>query len=342
MEYGGRSHVVGIPRAMAAYKYAPFLVAFLEECGFRAVVSPPTSTSILREGSAACVEDVCVAVKVLFGQALRLKEEVDLLLVPRPVKVERRPHDTFTCPKLMAAPDMLKHGLKDIPPVEEFLVSGGRDPLRRGCLGLARRLGIPLGLVRRAYGKGLEAHRGYHELLRSGVHPTRALEAAVAGRPPADGLLAAGGGSPTVAVVGHPYLLGDGHVSHHLLDRLRNLGARVVTSCLYEGLGGDGFPVPVPPLSWSYERELAESAAIFSRRGDVDGMLYVTSFGCGPDSLVLELLRREGLVRPGVPFMELVLDEHDGPTGFHTRVEAFVDMLRRRVSQREDRLPPHG
>lgn len=326
--------VVGIPRALAAYKYAPFLVAFLEACGYKVVVSPPTTTSVVREGSASCVEDICVAVKVLFGQALRLRDRVDLLLVPRPVRVERRPHDTFTCPKLMAAPDMLRHGLKGLPPVEEFLVSGGREPLLRGCVSLSKNLKIPPLRAYRAYRKALAASQEYLRLLRSGIHPTKALEAAVSSGNPKDGLLAAGDGDPTVAVIGHPYLLGDGHVSHHLLERLRGLGARVLTSCMYEGLGGDRLPFPIPPLSWSYERELAESAALLSRRGDVDGILYVTSFGCGPDSLVLEMLRREGIVRPGVPFMELVLDEHDGPSGFHTRLEAFVDMLRRKRRRR--------
>ncbi len=330
MRDGREAAVVGIPRALAAYKYAPFLVAFLEECGFKAVVSPPTTSSIVKEGSASCVEDICVAVKVLFGQALRLRDGVDLLLVPRPVKVEKRPHDTFTCPKLMAAPDMLRHGLRDLPPVAEFLVSGGREPLLRGCMGLAKKLKIPPWRAYRAYRKAYAAGERYFRLLRSGVHPTKALESAISGGNPEDGLLAAGNGDPTVAVIGHPYLLGDGHVSHHLLERLRGLGARVLTSCMYEGLGGGCIPVPIPPLSWSYERELAESAALLSRRGDVDGILYVTSFGCGPDSLVLEMLRREGIVRPGVPFMELVLDEHDGPSGFHTRLEAFVDMLRRK------------
>lgn len=325
--------VVGIPRALAAYKYAPFLVAFLQRCGFQVLVSPPTNSSVMKEGSAACVEDICVAVKVLFGQALHLKGKVDVMVVPRPVRVEKRPYDTFTCPKLMAAPDMLRHGLKDVPPVEEFTVSGGHDPLWRGCLRLARRLDVSLRRVHGAYREAARAQRRYHGYLRSGIHPAVALEAVAAGRIPEDGLLAAGEGDVSVAVIGHPYLLGDGHVSHHLLDRLRCLGARVLTSCLYEGLESPCSPVSLPPLSWSYERELAESAALLSRRNDVDGIIYVTSFGCGPDSLMMEMLRRDGYVPRGVPFMELVLDEHDSPSGFHSRIEAFLDMLRRRKTR---------
>jgi len=32
----------------------------------------------------------------------------------------------------------------------------------------------------------------------------------------------------------------------------------------------------------------------------------------------------------GIPVMSLVLDEHSSETGFYTRIEAFVDLVKRR------------
>ena len=34
-----------------------------------------------------------------------------------------------------------------------------------------------------------------------------------------------------------------------------------------------------------------------------------------------------------IPVLSLVLDEHTGEAGFHTRIEAFIDMLIRRKSR---------
>jgi predicted nucleotide-binding protein (sugar kinase/HSP70/actin superfamily) len=56
----------------------------------------------------------------------------------------------------------------------------------------------------------------------------------------------------------------------------------------------------------------------------------VSSFGCGPESLVGELLARWVKRRRGIPFMLLTIDEHSGAAGLVTRLEAFTDMLLRR------------
>jgi predicted nucleotide-binding protein (sugar kinase/HSP70/actin superfamily) len=58
----------------------------------------------------------------------------------------------------------------------------------------------------------------------------------------------------------------------------------------------------------------------------VDGVILVASFGCGPDSLVTEIIQRR-FARSDIPLMAIILDEHSSGTGLATRVEAFVDML---------------
>lgn len=63
----------------------------------------------------------------------------------------------------------------------------------------------------------------------------------------------------------------------------------------------------------------------------------VVAFGCGPDSLVRELIERD-LVKPiDFPEITITIDEHSSELGLITRLEAFVDMLVRR-KQYEDNL----
>ena len=67
-------------------------------------------------------------------------------------------------------------------------------------------------------------------------------------------------------------------------------------------------------------------------------MILVFAFGCGPDSLVRELIEQD-LIKPGrIPTLSLVLDEHTAEVGLLTRLEAFVDMLQRRKKV-EDNKP---
>ena len=62
-------------------------------------------------------------------------------------------------------------------------------------------------------------------------------------------------------------------------------------------------------------------------------MALVVSFGCGPDSLICELIERFYKRQQQIPVLLLTLDEHTGEAGIITRLEAFVDMLRWREAK---------
>jgi len=57
-----------------------------------------------------------------------------------------------------------------------------------------------------------------------------------------------------------------------------------------------------------------------------DGIIELTSFNCGCDS-VAGTLFREAARSQRIPLMVLVLDEHTAQAGLDTRLEAFVDSI---------------
>ena len=79
---------------------------------------------------------------------------------------------------------------------------------------------------------------------------------------------------------------------------------------------------------WTCEREIIGAGSYYLRNG-VDGIISVAAFGCGPDSLMVELLQRQAR-QQNMPFLNLVLDEHTAEAGIITRLEAFIDMTRRK------------
>ncbi|MGQ9474746.1 MAG: acyl-CoA dehydratase activase-related protein [Actinomycetota bacterium] len=411
---------IGIPRALTFYRYYPFLKTFLEGCGHEVVASPPTDLRLLEMGVESCVDDFCVAVKVFFGHARFLGERVEALLVPRVVSVEKGPHDTFTCPKLIAAPDMIRF-LRGRPPLLlEWVLDAKKTPWWWGCLRLGTRLRVSPGRVRKAYLAALHEHSIFESLLLQSLLPDEAVSiwenmVYKRHRPGIEGERSAhkrederkppslsrwGAGEPlsaivvaedgkawwaavskgaarrmeaetriqepsgeisraerfsvlvssrlqdrgevrrgdvrreraTVGLVGHPYLLADRLVNKNLIRWLEEAGAVVVPCTLFSPRELEKEMIRIPEMSWSYERELLAAVLRFAGLPGLDGIVYLTSFGCGPDSMAMELARREIVAPHGKPFLEVVLDEHSADSGVRTRAEAFVDMLKRRKS----------
>jgi predicted nucleotide-binding protein (sugar kinase/HSP70/actin superfamily) len=52
--------------------------------------------------------------------------------------------------------------------------------------------------------------------------------------------------------------------------------------------------------------------------------VYLTNFGCGPDSFILSFFYR---LMERKPFLEIEVDEHSADAGVLTRCEAFLDSL---------------
>jgi predicted nucleotide-binding protein (sugar kinase/HSP70/actin superfamily) len=95
------------------------------------------------------------------------------------------------------------------------------------------------------------------------------------------------------------------------------------------------------PMFWNYGRMAYGAALHMAEAGMVEGFICVTSFGCGIDSFVNELIERSIRNKYNIPFITMTIDEHSGEAGFNTRLEAFVDMLRWR-SLNEDHIPAFG
>jgi predicted nucleotide-binding protein (sugar kinase/HSP70/actin superfamily) len=173
-----------------------------------------------------------------------------------------------------------------------------------------------LPLVRGVLGRGLWEHG--HE------QDVRHLESGEADKTDA----------PTIALVGHPYLLYDAYITHNLLSRLRQMGARLLTpqEAPPEGLE-EGIVRITGTKYWVYEGEMTGAAGYYLSQPEVDGVIALIAFGCGPDSTMLDVVQRSAR-QQHKPLMSLVLDEHSSEAGLVTRLEAFVDMVVRRQQRR--------
>ncbi|MCL6581505.1 MAG: acyl-CoA dehydratase activase-related protein [Firmicutes bacterium] len=343
---------VGLPRALLFYELYPYWKVLLEGLGLRPAVSGPTTREVVEGGCRHAVDEACLPVKAFYGHVVSLVGKVDALFLPRVVSV--RP-GTYTCPKLLGLPDMVRHNVRGLPRlvVADFDATRPGRGLAAAGERLARSLGAARGAARRLVDRALQALGRYREALTlaGGVGFEEASRLALSGagaaaphppRPPAPG---AGPGDavpgwageagwragPRVAVVGHAYNLFDPGANLGLLRRLAALGCRVITSeSLTEAEVQAESVLLSKEIFWSTGRRVLAAVTRFTRERLVEGIVHVVSFGCGPDSMVGEIAEREVRRCSDLPYMVLTMDEHSGEAGLQTRLEAFVDMVGRR------------
>lgn len=299
--------VIGIPKALSYHKYGTLWRIFFEELGEEVVFSSDSDRGLLEKGIGACVTEACLPLKTWFGHALDVAPRADWLFAPRYMSVFRR---EYICPKFGGLPDMARPVLRGVRLLSPQVNRHDRDDgALQGALDAARDLGHGSAVARRAY--------------------QRATAAYLAERWAQVRLPKNNRSSPVVLLMGHSYMLGDGFLSMDVAGKLRRLGATVRRMESFDArelrLAAAGLE---KPLFWTYGTQ-ALGCVELARRC-VDGVLYVTCFGCGVDSFVAWMAERR-LRDAGVPFALLSLDEHTAQAGVDTRLEAFVDTLAGRM-----------
>ncbi|MBN1504371.1 MAG: hypothetical protein JW952_04835, partial [Candidatus Eisenbacteria bacterium] len=264
--------------------------------------------------------DICLPVKLACGHVIAVAPKADFLFLPRVLSVEK---DAYTCPKIVAFPDMVRLNIQGLPPILDPVVdlrkrAAGQEKQLRA---VAERLGR-LPAFKRAAREAFEAQKKW---FRTGQ------EAA----PEADFLFDEVGGPGwkglKIAVLGHPYNLFDPFINFNLLEKLTALGIliRTVKDLDPAAIEDETSRLDCPPY-WTAAKELLAGARLFFKSDSLDGVIYLIAFECGPDALIKVLIDSEARKHPGVAYMSLVLDEHTGEAGMNTRVEAFLDAVVRR------------
>ena len=311
---------IGIPRALLYHRYHLLWETFFAALGERVFVSPPTNKGILELGIQHCLTDICLPVKLACGHVVAIASRVDFLFLPRVLSVER---DAYTCPKIVAFPDMVRLNVPGLPPMLDPVVDLRKSTVshERQLREVAERLGR-LSAFKRAAREALGAQKNWFSTGRQTASEAGFLFDDVGG-PGWNGL--------KIAVLGHPYNLFDSFINFDLLERLTSLGIRISTvkDLTPSDVQEETSHLECPPY-WTAAKELLAGARLFLKSESVDGIIYLIAFECGPDALTKVLIDSEARKHPGVAYMSLVLDEHTGETGMNTRVEAFLDAIVRR------------
>ncbi len=314
---------VGIPRGLFYYYYYPLWKTFFEELGAEVISSSPTNRNIVEKGIELCVDEACFPIKVYFGHVRELcGYGLDYLFVPRMVSVEYR---SYICPKFMGVPDMVKACIPNLPPLISPVVDLSKtDKTLKNEVNTIGKLFTGRSYrIKQAYAEGLKALKACEELTRTGLTRDEAIEQ-LEGRP----LSIKMDGDLRIGVLGHGYSIYDRVISLNIINRLRDMGCQVQLAEMIDRNAVEEMAATLPKrVFWTLGRKIVGSALYMKEQANVDGIIYLACFGCGPDSLIGEIVERK---LGNKPWMMLTMDEHTGEAGMVTRLEAFCDMLRRR------------
>ena len=323
---------VGIPRALLYYQYYPMWKTFFEELGAEVTVSPPTTQTMLSAGSSRVVAETCLPVKVFLGHILSLVGECDCIFIPAIRSVRSK---IYNCSKFLGLPDMTKAVIPESPPILDIDIdiNKGKGKLYQAIYRLGRYFTWNPLKVRRAGMVAWQTHLNYRELMSShGLTPPQAIER-ISGTPETEPKVRPSPSTPTrstVALIGHSYLLYDEHINYQLTHRLEKASNRVVTPEMLTQQELEAAIVRlVGTAYWTYEEELVGAGGHYLQSG-ADGVIGIMAFGCGPDSLMMDVVHRQTNMLKSTPFMSLALEEHTSEAGMVTRLEAFLDMIERR------------
>ena len=310
---------VGIPRGMYFYKYYPFIQTFLTELGAEVVPSPETTKEILDKGVLYSIDDACLPVKVYHGHAYNLRDKVDRMLVPRLTSVSK---GEYICPKFGGLPEMIKYSVPDLPPLidtEINLIKNQRELVKALYkMAFSLKFKNPVRI-----NKGISAAMKANREFEAAVHKGNTPDYVIAAIPHMSYKTKA-----RIGLIGHPYLLYDNFVNMGLIKKLRERGIDIITPDMLDPhIINERCMELSKRMFWSSGKDLIGSALYIMDNSSIDGMLAITAFGCGVDSLAGEFIEKQARKYYKKPYMVLNIDEHTGDAGFNTRIEAFFDLL---------------
>ena len=319
---------IGIPRAMSYYHNFPFYYGFFDKLGISVVVSDKTTSKTITDGSKFVAAETCLPVKVFVGHVINLLDKgIKDIFIP---SIQSIDYKINNCSKIRGLPEIIRNVIEKpiniIEPVLDKTLNIGFYDFWNET---AKQLGITdKKLIKSAIESGWEKYDNFLSMTKNGVPYQTALNNAINGVFEIKRLESV---KPlSVVIMAHGYNLFDERVSLNLIKKLEKMNVKVYTSLnVSKEDSVNSINSLGELLYWANETDLTGVAAYYLLNNKVDGIIALSAFGCGPDSLMVDEISYHAQ-KQKLPMLHLTIDEHTGEAGFVTRLEAFIDMLLRK------------
>lgn len=286
--------MIGIPRSLFYYDFGIMWKYFFEYLKIPYQISPNTNEEIKELGNLCGVDEMCLSMKHYLGHVLYLSDKVDYILVPR---VDNYGIIHQTCTNFLAAYDIVKN-IVDVPILNYNINLQKKETEEEGMLKLGKFFGYQKSILKKAYHYAKEKEQEY--LKQKQRKEFRKIHSS----------------KLKILVLSHNYVLEDTLIGKPIQTFFQKNGVELIDANFLDG----DYTSYSKDLYWSVSQKLVGA---LSHLSSFDGVLFLSAFPCGLDSLVNELVIR----KLKKPYLNLVLDDLSSLFGIETRVESFLDIL---------------
>lgn len=294
---------VGIPRAFLYYRHSVLWKEFFEKLNCNIIISPETNKEIIELGKKYSIDESCLSSKMYMGHVAYLSDKCNYVLVPRICDYGK---NNNVCVKFNALYDIAKNLF---PTVNILNYNIEKTKLKFEFTGFVK-MGLILNknifkvIYSYIFAKLKEKkHNEYLINQQKQVLNNNKIK---------------------ILIVAHPYNIYDKYIGEPIIRFLKNMNVEIIYADLLDRKKAIKYSYQLTnTLYWTYSKELV--GAVNYYKDKVDGIIFITSFPCGPDSLVNELLIRK---LKNIPITNILIDESTAEAGLITRLESFIDIIK--------------
>ena len=294
---------IGLPRALLYHRYKYLWEAFFKSLGCGIIISKDTNKAILDNGIKFSIDECCLPSKIYMGHVLSLIGKCDFILVPR---IHSYGKNEDVCVKFNAMYDIVKNTFPQASLLDYNIDAKAGQSEEKAFLALGKALDKGYFEAKAAYKKGKLAQSEYESEEREAQQ--KLLQAEERAK---------------ILIVSHNYITCDKLLGSVVSEHIIKEGGVPVFSGFCDKAGASNLSGELSKtLYWTHSKELVGGLLLLKDR--VDGIILLSAFPCGPDSLVNDLITRK---LKDIPLINIILDELCGDTGLQTRIESFMDII---------------
>ncbi len=292
---------IGIPRALFYYYDTELIINFLKELGINVIISSKTSKKTIEIGSMYASSEMCLSLKNYIGHVFELKDKVDYILIPR---IDNYYTNNQTCTNFLAARDIIKN-IFNIKVLDYNIDLNNKDSLKKGLFKIAGSLNIDKKIISSSY------INSYNKYLKSKKETIK------------KNIKKLNSARKKVLIISHSYNTYDDLIGIPIINMLKKEDIEIIYC--------DQFDTDkciklcernYKDIYWKYSKEMIGAYEICKNK--IDGVILISTFPCGLDSLANELL----ILNLKLPYLNIIIDDVNGNNGIETRIESFIDILK--------------
>jgi len=316
---------IGVPYVLVVHKFFPMIKEYFETLGYNVLLSNETNENTIALAQKYAQAETCYPVKLIYGHMTELSQKgVDYIFLPSIITMKHEcshVHHNYGCVYMQTAPRLVfesmglkEKGIRLINPF--FELDFGQKAMASAMIEVGVSLGKKKPLCVKALLNGSMAVRKHTtQVEKMGEELLADLK----------------DDEKVLVIVTRNYGIEDPMLNMGMPQELLKRGYKVITLSHLPAHSMD-ISEEYENLYWPFGQHIISGAKLIRNHPNLYAV-YLTNHGCGPDTMLAHLFRKE---MKDKPYLNVEVDEHFSKVGVITRIEAFLNSLDNRKTLRLD------